>query len=103
MPMKRGAAMTPQDELDKALEEYVDKGMGPFQKGHEDDCTCVACVQRECASGMLRDLALAVRDAAAKIMDNEPLMGDYEEFGDAIRKMDLPDLISALARKKVGG
>jgi hypothetical protein len=98
MPMKRGAAMTPQDELDKALDREIyflasriindmpEMGMSPRY-----------LIQP------LRDLALAVRDAAAKIMDNEPLMGDYEEFGDAIRKMDLPDLISALARKKVGG
>jgi hypothetical protein len=50
---------------------------------------------------VLRKLVLMVRDAAATIMDNEPLMGDYEEFGDAIRKMDLTAIILTLVTKTV--
>ena len=91
MPMKRGAAMTPQEELDKALKYYRN--------------VCLTLPTSETED--MRDLALAVRDAAAETAKDGwaqcNRISCHSHDAIAIRNLDLPALISALARKKVGG
>ena len=74
MPMKRGAAMTEQDELDKALDELTKD---------------LDIISQHWVKPVIRKVALAVRDA-----DWHGGEGEWPP---------LHKIISALARKKEGG
>ena len=87
--------MTSQEELDKALRELCRKYHCELFKITDPD-----------AFEMARDLALAVRDAAAETAKDGWAQCNrsncHSHDAAAIRNQDLPALISALARKKEG-